>query len=153
MAQYANPSADITDGTWLNASASATDIYLSLVPAVNGSIDSSDDATYAESVAAPSAAPYACHLTDPTDPAVSTGHIMRWRRGKDAAGGADINLTVQLREGYTGEGALGTEIKSNADNTIPDAFANATPITLSAGEADSIMDYTDLQLRILASQV
>ena len=152
MAQFANPSADITDGNWLNQAASAVNIFSSLVADVNGAIGAGDDSDFAESGLAPSADAYATQLTDPEDPQVSTGHIMRWRRGKNASGGAAIDLTVQLRQGYVSEGTQGTLIRGVADNTIPDAFTNATPITLSGAEADSITDYTDLQLRLVANQ-
>jgi len=150
MAQQAVPTADITDGGWLDDGGAAT-LFAHIVPLVPGAIDGSDDATWIQSGSAPSADPVAMHLSDPEDPAVSTGHIMRWRRGKDVAGGAAIDLTVQLRMGYTGEGDLQTEITSQTDADIPDALTT-TSYTLAGGEADSITDYTDLQMRILANQ-
>lgn len=148
MPQFARPDADITDGTWLNASASAVDMFAS----IDEDVSSPNDADYIESVSAPSSAACAFGLSNVTDPLSSTGHIMRWRRGKNVAGGAQINLTVELRQGYTGEGAQGTLINSFSDTNIPDAFTTTTD-TLSGAEADSITDYTDLQVRFVATQV
>ena len=152
MPQYAVPSADITDGSWLNQAGSATNIFSSIVPDTPGSIGAGDDTDYAESDLAPASSAFAVDLSTVEDPVSSSGHIMRWRRGKNAAGGAQIDLTVQLRQGYTGEGAQGTLINSFSDTNIPDAFATTTD-TLTGGEADTITDYTDLQLRLVANQV
>lgn len=151
MAQYAVPSADIVDGTWLNQAASATDIYLSIVPGTPGSIGAGDDTTYAESVANPTAAPYSFELSTIEDPASSSGHILRWRRAKDAAGGGQIDLTVELRMGFVSEGSMGTLITTNADTDLSDTEATTTD-ALSGGEADSITDYSDLQGRVVADQ-
>lgn len=151
MAQFATPDADIHDGNWLDDGGAAT-LFGHIVPGTPGSIGAGDDATYVESDSAPSSSPVAFSLSDVEDPQSSSSHIMRWRRGKDASGGAQIDLTVELRQGYTGEGAQGTLIASVSDTDIPDAFTT-TSNTLSAGEADSITDYTDLQLRLVANQV
>jgi hypothetical protein len=151
MPQYAVPDADITDGNWLDHGASAVDMYADIAPGTPGSIGAGDDATYIESPLAPSAEACAFGLSNVTDPLSSSGHIMRWRRGKSAAGGAQINLTVQLRQNYTGEGSQGTLINGYADNNIPDSFTTTTD-TLSGAEADAITDYTDLQIRFVADQ-
>ena len=151
MTQYGTPSADIVDGDWLDEGAAAT-LFAHIVPGTPGSIGAGDDATYIVSGDAPSGDAVALELSDIEDPEASSGHIMRWRRQKDTAGGATVNMAVQLREGYTGEGAQGSLINAYADDDIPDAFATATD-TLSGAEADSITDYTDLQLRITATQV
>lgn len=152
MAQYATPDADITDGAWLDEVGSAVNLYDGLTPDTPGAIGAGDDTDYIESDLAPSASACAFGLSNVEDPVSSTGHIMRWRRGKNAAGGSNINLTVELRQGYTGEGAQGTLINTFADNTIPDAFTT-TSDTLSGAEADAITDYTDLQVRFVATQV
>lgn len=151
MAQYSTPSADITDGSWLNQAASATNIYLSLVPGTPGSIGSGDDTTYAESEANPSTSAFAVDMSTIEDPVSSTGHILRWRRQKDAAGGGQIDLTVELRQGYTGEGSQGTLIDTNTDSNLSETVAT-TSSTLTGGEADSITDYSDLQVRLVANQ-
>jgi hypothetical protein len=152
MAQYATPDADIVDGAWLDEGAAAVNLYDGMVPGTPGSIGAGDDATYATSESNPSASAMAVGLSNVTDPALSTGHIMRWRRQKDIAAGAQIDLTVQVRQGYTSEGAQGTLINSFSDTDIPGAWAT-TSDTLTGGEADAITDYTDLQLRLVANQV
>lgn len=151
MAQFAVAIADIVDGNWLNQAASATDIYLSIVPDTPGSIGAGDDTDFAESEANPSSSPYSFDLATIEDPASSSGHIIRWRRGKDAAGGGQIDLIVQLRMGFISEGTPGTQITSQTDNDLSDTIAT-TSYTLSGGEADSITDYGDLQGRIVADQ-
>lgn len=152
MAQFATPDADIVDGTWLDEGGSAVNIFDGLTPDTPGSIGAGDDTDYVESVLAPVNEAMAVGLSNIEDPQSSSGHIMRWRRGKNAAGGAQIDLTVQLRQGYVSEASQGTLINSFADTAIPDAFTT-TSDTLSAGEADAITDYNDLQLRLVANQV
>lgn len=151
MAQYAVPDSDIVDGNWLDEGSGNTDLYDGLVPDTPGSIGASDDDTYIESPSAPSSEACGFGLSNVEDPVSSSGHVMRWRRGKNAAGGATINLTVELRMGYISEGTPGTEIHSEADNDIPDTATNDS-YTLSGGEADAITDYTDLQARFVANQ-
>ena len=152
MAQYAVTDADIVDGTWLDEAAGATDLFNGIIPGTPGSIGAGDDATYIVSVANPSAAACGFNLSNIEDPVSQTGHIMRWRRYKSAAGGGQIDLTVNLRQGYVSEGTPGTSITSQDDSDISETVATATPYTLSSGEADSITDYTDLQIRFVADQ-
>lgn len=148
MPQFARPDSDITDGSWLNQAASNVNMFQS----IDEDVSSPNDSDWVESPSAPSSAAVAFGLSNITDPTSSSGHIMRMRRGKDIAGGAQINLTWELRQGYTGEGAQGTLINSFSDTNIPDS-ATTTTDTLSGAEADSITDYTDLQLRVVANQV
>ena len=152
MAQYSTPSADVVDGAWLDSAASATNLYLSIVPGTPGSIASGDDTTYIESEANPSSSAVGLKLSTIEDPASPSGHVLRWRRQKDAAGGGQIDLTITLNENYTDEGTQGTEIKSVADNDLSETPATATPITLADTEADSITDYSDLYIRFVANQ-
>ena len=152
MAQYANPDADLVDGTFLDEGAGAVDLYDGLPPIVPGTPAAGDDATYIESIANPTSEACGFGLETLEDPVSQTGHIMRWRRAKNAAGGATMNMDVELRMGYIDEGTQGTLINGFADNDLPDAFAN-TSDTLSAGEADAITDYADLQIRFVVSQV
>jgi hypothetical protein len=152
MPQYAVPDADITDGNWLDQGSSNVDLYADIAPDTPGSIGAGDDTDYAESPSAPSSEACAFGLSNVEDPVSSSGHIMRWRRGKNAAGGAQIDLTVELRMGYTGEGSQGTLINTFSDTDLPDSAATTTD-TLTGGEADAITDYTDLQVRFVANQV
>jgi hypothetical protein len=59
---------------------------------------------------------------------------------------------VQLRQGYTNEGSPGTLIASAQHNNIPGNAWTAGSFNLSAGEADSITDYSDLYLRFVANK-
>jgi hypothetical protein len=151
MAQYAVPDADIVDGSWLNQAGSGVNIFSSIAPDMPGSIGAGDDTDYAESPLAPVNEACAFGLSNVEDPVSSSGHVMRWRRGKNSAGGATIDLTVQLRQGYINEGTPGSLINSFSDTTIPDAFTTTTD-TLSGAEADAITDYADLQVRFVANQ-
>lgn len=152
MAQFATPDADLVDGGWLDEVGGAAAVHDGMIPDTPGSIGAGDDTDYAESGLAPSSDAMGFGLSNVEDPQSSSGHIMRWRRGKNSAGGAQIDLTVQLRQGYVNEGSQGTQITSQSDTNIPDSFTT-TSYTLSGGEADSITDYTDLQGRIVANQV
>jgi hypothetical protein len=151
MAQYSTPSADITDGSWVDQAASNVDMYQDIVPGTPGSIGAGDDTTYITSEANPTSSAVAFSLSTVSDPVSDSSHIIRWRRAKDAAAGGQMDLTVQLRETYTGEGSQGTEITSQSDTNISETFTT-TSYTLSALEADSITDYADLQVRIVANQ-
>jgi hypothetical protein len=145
VTQYGRPSADTYLGNWEDEAAGTTNIY--------DGIDevTPSDADYIVSDSAPSTSPYVCKLTTVTDPATSSGHIVRYRYGKDAAGGAQIDIVVQLREGYVNEGTPGTLIKAWTHTNVSDTLTTAAQ-TLSAGEADSITDYSDLFLRFTADQ-
>ena len=151
MAQYSTPDADITDGAWLNQAASNVNLYLGVVPDTPGAIGSGDDTDYAESEANPTASAAAFGLSTIEDPASSSGHIMLWRRGKDAAGGGQIDLTVELRQGYISEGTPGTLINTFSDTNLSETIATTTD-TLTGPEADAITDYADLQVRFVADQ-
>jgi hypothetical protein len=151
MAQYAIPDADIVDGTWVDETAGNTNLWNGIAPLVPGTIDSSDDALFIESVANPSNAACAFGLSTIEDPVSSTGHIMRWRRLKDAAGGGTIGLVVALHETYLSEATVGTLINSFTDAALSETVATTTD-TLTGGEADTITDYADLQVRFVANQ-
>jgi hypothetical protein len=145
MAQFARPSADTSIGGYTDQAGGTTNIY--------GTIDETvaSDADYIKSALAPSNAPYVTKLSNIEDPVSSTGHVVRYRYAKNAAGGAAINLTVQLRQGYTNEGSPGTLIKEWVHNDISETAATQAQ-TLSGAEADSITDYTALYLRFVANQ-
>lgn len=149
MAQFGRPISDASIGTWTDEAAGTTNIYLGIDEI------SAEDVEYIESVLNPSAAPYVCGLTTTLeDPVSSSGHILRWRRQKDAAGGGQIDLVIEVRMTYVSEGTPGTLIAtvSPADTNIPAAWAS-TSYTLSGAEADAITDYTALFARIVATQV
>jgi hypothetical protein len=138
MAQFGRPEADIV--AW--ASGTFADIDESVA----------SDAEYVSSDSAPNNDVYVTRLSDMEDPVASTGHIVRYRYRKNAAGGAQIDLTVQLRQGYVNEGSPGTLIEEWVHTDISETFTTQAQ-TLGATEADAITDYTDLFLRFVADQV
>jgi hypothetical protein len=145
MAQFARPSADTSIGSYVDESDGTTDIYTSIDET------SASDSDYIQSDSAPSASPYVTALSTIEDPVSSSGHVVRYRYAKSASGGAAIDLTVELREGYTNEGTPGTLIADNAHADISDTFTDGT-ISLSGAEVDSISDYSDLFLRFVFDQ-
>lgn len=146
MAQFGRPSADTLRDNWEEDDGTTTDIFDQIDEAV------ADDADYIRTVLTPTSDVYVTKLTNLEDPLSSTGHVVRYRYGKSASGGDRIDITVELRQGYTNEGSQGTLIAS-ATHTDVGAFPVAGSITLSGAEADSITDYTSLYLRFVANKV
>jgi hypothetical protein len=146
VSQFARPDADLTNQGFVNEVASGTNLYLSLDEV------SADDADYAVSAVAPTSDVYVCSLSTIEDPVSSAGHVVRYRYKKSAAAGAGIDLTVQLRQGYVSEGAMGTLIASATHADIS-STAVSSAINLSGAEADSITNYADLALRFVFNQV
>jgi hypothetical protein len=146
MAQFGRPSTDTSIGTFTDQAAGTTNIYTTIDEV------SPSDADYVRSVSAPANAPYVTKLTTIEDPVSSTGHTIRYRYQKSAAGGAGIDLTVQLRQGYTNEGSPGTLIKEWIHSAITETLTTQNQ-TLSGAEADSITDYANLYLRFVFNQV
>lgn len=146
MAQFGRPSTDTTREAWEEDDGTTTDIFDQIDEAV------ADDADFIRSALVPTSDVYVTKLTAVTDPLQSTGHTVRYRYGKDVTGGAQIDLTVQLRQGYVNEGTPGTLIAAQTHTNVA-VFPVAGSIALSGAEADSITDYTNLYLRFVANQV
>jgi hypothetical protein len=147
MAQFARPIADLVNQSWTEDDGTTTDLFDQIDEAV------SDDADYVQSALAPTSDVYAVDLGTLEDPVSSTGHVVRYRYKKNAAGGAQIDLTVQLRQGYVNESTLGTLIATAGTHTNISDTITAGSYTLSGAEADAITNYADLQLRFVANQV
>lgn len=148
MAQFGRPSADTYNGDgWVEDDGTAVDIFDQIDEAVL------DDADYIKSPVAPTSDVYVTKLSNLEDPVSSTGHTVRVRHQKDAAGGATVNLTAELRQGYVSEASQGTLIATVMSAVALSDVATTTTYTLSAAEADAITDYTSLYLRFLANQV
>ena len=147
MAQYARPNADKNnpDG-WTDQGGGGVNIYQAIDEVAP------NDADYVRSPVGPSSDVYVATLSAVEDPLSSSGHSLRVRYAKSAAGGAQINLVVELRQGYVNEGAQGTLIKQRTYTNIGENFVTDDYV-LTAGEADSITDYADLYLRCVANQV
>jgi hypothetical protein len=147
MAQFGRPSTDTTRDNWEEDDGTTTNIFDQIDESV------SDDNDYIRTGLAPTSDVYVTKLTTLEDPVSSTGHTVRYRYRKDTAGGAQIDLTVQLRQGYVNEGTPGTLIATMGTHTNISDTITAGSYTLSGAEADSITDYTDLYLRFVANQV
>lgn len=150
MAQYAVPDVDVVDGNWTDQAA-GTDLHTQIVPGTPGSIGAGDDATYVQSEANPSSNAMAVTLSTIEDPVSSSGHVSRWRHYKSAAGGGTIGVVYTVNENYVNEGTPGDVRWTHTEADISESVATDTD-TWSAGEADSITDYADLTLRIVANQ-
>lgn len=147
MAQFGRPSTDTVREAWEEDDGTTVDIWDQIDEVV------ADDLDFVRSALVPTNDVYATKLTTVTDPVQSTGHIVRFRYGKDASAGAQIDLTIQLRQGYVDEVTQGTLIATVATLTnIPSGWT-AGNYTLSGAEADAITNYADLFLRFVANQV
>ena len=146
MAQFARPSTDTTLDNWQEDDGTTTAIW--------DQIDevAADDADYIRTVQTPTSDVYVTQLTSVTDPVSSVDHTVRYRYGKDVAAGDQIDLVVQLRQGYVSEASQGTLIATVANLTDIAAGWNAGTYTLSAAEADAITNYADLYLRFVGNK-
>jgi len=141
MPQFARPDADTTLGNYQNQAGGTTNIF----QAIDESTAS--DADYIRSPASPVNEVYVCRLSDVTDPALSTGHIMRMRTAVDQAAQEALDFTQQLRQGYVSEGTQGTLIASQSRTGVTSTTFTDSAYTLSGAEADAITDYTALFFR------
>ncbi len=82
-------------------------------------------------------------LSDVTDPAVSTGHIIRARWASSSV--RDIVPHCELWEGVPDTGTLRAAL---VGATLLDATEVTDTFTLTGTESDSITDYTDLYIRL-----
>ena len=145
MAQFARPSADTLRDNWEEDDGTTATIFDQIDEAA------ADDADYIRTVLTPTNDVYVTKLSSIEDPVSSTGHIVRYRYGKSAAGGDQIDITVQLRQGYVNEGTPGTLIAA-LTHTDVGAFPQAGTFTLAGAEADAITNYGDLYLRFVANK-
>lgn len=127
VAQYARPTSDVSAGTW--TASSGSDLYAMLDETV------ASDADY---ITTTTASICEVALGTLSDPASSTGHVVRYRISATSGG-----ITVRLRQGTT---TIATWTHSPAPTSLT-TYAQ----TLSSGEADSITDYTALKLQFEAT--
>lgn len=145
--QFGRPSTDTVNEAYTDQAGGAVTIYATIDEVTF------DDADFIRSALVPTSDAYVTKLTSVTDPLVSTGHTVRYRYGKDTAAGAQINLTIELRQGYVSEVSQGTLIATIATLTNIASGWTAGTYTLSGAEADAITNYADLFLRFVANQV
>jgi hypothetical protein len=143
MPQFGRPSADTANpGAYTDQGGGGSNIYTTIDET------SPSDADYIRSPLNPQGAVYVTKLSNLEDPQSASGHTLRTRYAKDAAGGGTINLLVELRQGN----APGTTISTRTLDGISEAFTTDT-YNLPSGEADAITDYTDLYVRYTSTQV
>jgi len=125
VVQLIRPTSDISSGAWTPSTGS--DLFSMLDETV------ADDNDY---IVTTSTSTAEVGLSSASDPAVSTGHIIRYR-----AKGTGT-LTVKLMQGAT---TIATHVP-----TLTTSFQTFT-FTLSGAEADSITDYSNLRLQFVSS--
>lgn len=146
MAQFGRPSTDTVNQSYVDQADGGTNIYTTIDETV------ASDADYIKSALAPTSDVYVTKLTTLEDPVVHTGHTIRYRYAKSSAGGSQIDLTVELRQGYVSEVSQGTLIKQWSHTNIAETWTTQNQ-TLTEGEAANITDYTDLYLRFVSNQI
>lgn len=142
--QTLHPSADSAGGNWTDDGGGTA-----LAAAIDETTASDSD--YIQSEFAPAASGCRVKLESSGDPESSSGHIIRWRVGKNQTGGDAINMTVTLRQGGANTLGAGTQIATFNRNAV-DSLTTYEE-TLSGTEADSITDYGDLYLEFYADTV
>jgi hypothetical protein len=137
MAQFARPDSDVSAGLWDHIGTPTT-LYECI-----DEVTPNDGTDYIECLNGDDST---CEvgLSTVTDPAVGTGHIIRFTMQGTGSGGPE-RCEVQLFDGATQRATTGTQ-------TSRGAWAQKT-YTLSAAEADAIVDYTDLRFKIISSNL
>ncbi len=137
MPNFQRPDGSISDGNW-----TSTPLFEKIDDAIP------NDTEDIRSESDPTNDIFEVSLTDLTDPAVSTGHIVRIRMTKATSGGGqqrDLDIIVGLYQSTT-------LIASATFSDIAVGIATVT-FTLTGGEADNITDYDDLRVRVDANVV
>ena len=125
MAQYARPDSDVSASNW-TGSYTAID---------ESSYDDADRLLGADNANGTTEK----GLSDVTDPAASSGHVVRFRAWQEN-NSHQRTLSVVLVQGST-------VISTYAAFNLVKGTATSYSWTLSSAEADAITDYTDLRLR------
>jgi len=139
-AQKATPIADIAAGTWTTQAGGTTNLYATIDE------DVVDDADYVRCALSPVADDvYEADLATIDDPRTSSGYVATYRAWKDAVGGDAIRLQVDLVENTT---VRATWVHADL-STTPTTYQQ----TLTAVEADNLVDHGNLRLRFSARKV
>jgi len=136
MAQFGRPISDVSIGPWTDDAGGTTNLWAVL--------DDNTTTEYIEDLNGGNGT-YQCNITSLTDPLVSTGHVIRFEMQGFGSGGAE-RCEVQLWQGVATQIAT-TGVKANRGGWGIKSY------TLSGAEADAITDYTDLNLRIISSNL
>ena len=132
--QYARPSSDIAVNGWLPSTGG--DLYAMLDETA------ADDADYIYSPYDPTTQQAEVRLSSVTDPAVSTGHTLRIRLKAEFQ---DTNFDLYLVENATVRDSW-TESVTVAEGAVTRSR------TFSGAVADSITDYSNLRVRVVARE-
>ena len=130
-AQFGRPDGTVSAGSW-------TAVGAATLHEATDEVTANDDTDYADAAGVNTTAELS--LSNVTDPVSSTGHIVRWRY-KPAGSAAAERIVVDLYQGTT-------LIRTSGNVTGTRGVYNDASFTLTATEADSITDYTDLRLKI-----
>lgn len=135
MAQFGRPDSDVSAGSWTanGGPSSLYDCLNEITPS---------DSDYCEEAGGTSL--FEVGLTNVDDPLSSADHVVRWR-WYSTGSGAKEKMTIRLLEGATVRATC--VLEANVDRAW-----TAKSYTLSAGEADSIGDYTDLRIDFQVTQ-
>lgn len=132
--QYARPSSDITVSGWTASSGSA---YSCLDEA------SYNDSDFVQNLSAGTNS-LEVGLSSVVDPASAAGHTLRYRFQLDFEGLLEDEPESSIRFSLI----QGTTVIATETRTFPyNSAATSYTLTLSAGEANSITDYSDLRFR------
>jgi hypothetical protein len=132
-AQELNPNSDIDTGTWIVAP---------LYPKIDESFP--DDTDFISSANNPSNSTCEVKLETGLDPQVSTGHVVYYRCKKSDQD-YTMGLTVRLMQGAS-------MIAEWTHNNVPFEWTEFEQ-TLSTVQANSITDYSDLSVKLIANMV
>lgn len=136
MAQFARPIADFTNIGPYTASDGSTDLWSVIDETV------ASDADYVRSPSNPAGTErYAATLSSISDPAIHTGHIVRYRIRKNLAAGRGIDINVFLVDGDTGVDVASWTHTNNSD--VWTGYAQ----TLTTEQAALITNYGNLRFR------
>lgn len=128
-AQFLAPDGDVSKGGWEPSAGTTIFSVIGEFP--------SDETDYA-SMVLPTEQTFVVTLQDAVDPVSSTNHVVRYR-----IRGGGLSLVVSLLEGTS-------TIASWTHSPPPNAWTTFRQL-LSAGEANSIVDYTNLRLSFKAT--
>lgn len=143
MAQILVPVADIAAGSWTTTPLwSDVDDDSESSPTGDGTVITSDGVGNNIDT---SDADLELPVSGITDPAVSTGHIIRTRWFQDSTSSRTLQAHCELWQGVPDTGTLIAALVSATDVGTTEVTGT---YTLTATEADNITDYNDLHLRL-----
>ena len=129
--QYARPDADLAAGDWVDNASGTSNLY-SKIDEAGSAVDSSDHIKTEQMMPAETTVKF--NLSNVDDPSRSDIHKIKYTAKRVGA----RDLTVTLYDGAS-------SIVANTNSSLTTSYVEYT-ITLTAGQANSIGDYTDLRL-------